>query len=363
MSMKCFEFFKYLFKISCFVVVICMISVWVQKYIKDDDLCLVDYKSFSDTIDIELPEVSICFLNMFNEEKLFQLGTNKTAYLKYLTGSDFSGKLANINYNNVTINFEEMYTKTHVQYKDNSVGNKDKKVMIVKSVNDEYFTGILRKCFTINTKELKMNTIKTLIHVFRWDLFRRYIKHSVHRIFVLLHSPHQILLGESRKFILFEDNDSHGVELGLSITKVEILRRRHKPTDRCLTHWRNWDELTFRKQTEDIGCTAPYHELISKFPVCSTAEEMNKWRNMMASINKERDYLPCQGMPRIDFDFTKIRNSSLYNDTDQFILTIGYPEQVKLVTQSRAVDSNTLIGNIGGYIGLFLGNHIDLFDT
>ena len=37
------------------------------------------------------------------------------------------------------------------------------------------------------------------------------------------------------------------------------------------------------------------------------------------------------------------------------MLTIQYPQKAKIITQSRAVDGNALIGNIGGYIGLFLG--------
>jgi hypothetical protein len=139
------------------------------------------------------------------------------------------------------------------------------------------------------------------------------------------------------------------------INKVEILRRRNKPKEPCMAHWKNWDELTFRRQTENIGCTARYHEVRQNFPVCSTAEEMLKWRNMMDIIKKEQYFLPCQGMPRIDFEFTETTKTSLFNVTDLFTLTIGYPEQAKLITQSRAVDFNTLIGNIGGYIGLFLG--------
>ena len=36
-------------------------------------------------------------------------------------------------------------------------------------------------------------------------------------------------------------------------------------------------------------------------------------------------------------------------------LLIRYPEEVKIITQSKEVDVHSLIGNIGGYLGLFLG--------
>ena len=34
---------------------------------------------------------------------------------------------------------------------------------------------------------------------------------------------------------------------------------------------------------------------------------------------------------------------------------VSYPDKWKIVTQSQLVDIHALIGNVGGYIGLFLG--------
>ena len=36
-------------------------------------------------------------------------------------------------------------------------------------------------------------------------------------------------------------------------------------------------------------------------------------------------------------------------------IRIEYPEEVKIITQTKDVDVHSLIGNIGGYLGLFLG--------
>ena len=46
MTQKFCEFVQYLFKLGCFIVVVYMISVWFKKYLKDEDLCLVDYTNF-----------------------------------------------------------------------------------------------------------------------------------------------------------------------------------------------------------------------------------------------------------------------------------------------------------------------------
>ena len=71
----------------------------------------------------------------------------------------------------------------------------------------------------------------------------------------------------------------------------------------------------------------------------------------VTDIRRKRNYPPCQGMSKIDTEFI----NKFPQTKDAFIFTIGYPEQVKVIKQSQAVDGHSLVGNIGGYIGLFLG--------
>ena len=72
---------------------------------------------------------------------------------------------------------------------------------------------------------------------------------------------------------------------------------------------------------------------------------------MVPTVKSEENDLPCQVMPRITHDVAKGLNPM----NKEFWLNIQYPRRAKIVTQSPAVDTNALIGNIGGYIGLFLG--------
>ena len=43
------------------------------------------------------------------------------------------------------------------------------------------------------------------------------------------------------------------------------------------------------------------------------------------------------------------------NSEEYFDVKVIYPEYVKVIEQSKDVDIHALIGNIGGYVGLFLG--------
>ena len=43
---------------------------------------------------------------------------------------------------------------------------------------------------------------------------------------------------------------------------------------------------------------------------------------------------------------------------DKWGFLIYYPKEIRIITQSKEVDIHTLIGNIGGYLGLFMGKLI-----
>ena len=40
---------------------------------------------------------------------------------------------------------------------------------------------------------------------------------------------------------------------------------------------------------------------------------------------------------------------------EKWAILVSYPKEFRIVTQSKEVDIHTLIGNIGGYLGLFMG--------
>ena len=47
---------------------------------------------------------------------------------------------------------------------------------------------------------------------------------------------------------------------------------------------------------------------------------------------------------------------SLENNNYTLRVEINFPERMRVITQSKEIDIHALVGNIGGYIGLFLGN-------
>ena len=114
------------------------------------------------------------------------------------------------------------------------------------------------------------------------------------------------------------------------------------------------DELVLMQQAKSIGCQVPYHNTLKQLRTCRREEEM---RQSMYDLNIVKDkYYPvvCETISKIDVDLD-IKNHSKSWEQKLFGFWFTYPYEVKIITQSKSIDGQALIGNIGGYIGLFLG--------
>lgn len=343
MALKLRQLVEYSFKVSCFIIVILMISRWIEKYMKDEDLCLVDYRSFRNSSDLVVPDLSVCLTNPFIDKELQKWGVPSEDYVNHLRAYPFNQSLAKINFTNVTVNLENDYMSTFLMNENGSIYSPTE--VNIRST----FTGFLfdqfMKCFTVDTKKESMSGVKYVTHQFKMDTFQYYLNNTM----AIFHIPNQYLLIDSGRFFPVEQNLRKGFNVSLLITKIEFMRKRNKPRVNCLENCDNWDELVFKKHIRNIGCKAPYHDFYQNVPICSNEEELKAWHKMI--FKRQDEKMPCQTMPRIDYDF--LSHPVAVDNVIQ--INTGYPKEAKIITQSRAVDSDALIGNIGGYIGLFLG--------
>lgn len=356
MKIQVFEILQNLFKFCCFATVLFMISLWIHNYMQDENLCLVDYRPLENTDDLEFPELSLCLLydNPFIKDKFTDLNTTKRKYRKHLKGSNFNENLTKIDYNEVTINLQDYYKRTALIPKNGThrPGYSKYGNVSIRATANDFTMSKFRKCFTIDTTNLNMDNVRFVGHIFHMDFFRRYVASKKGEIVAMVHHHNQLLLADSFRFLSPDSNGSKSMTIGILVNKVEILRRRNKPKEPCLTDVTHWDLMEVLRYTKEVGCSAPYQKPLENFETCSTEKKMKEWNNFSPVQRNNKGNQPCQVMPRADFEFTTEVGIRWPN---HFILGVSYPEQVKIITQSRAVDVNALIGNIGGYIGLFLG--------
>ena len=118
----------------------------------------------------------------------------------------------------------------------------------------------------------------------------------------------------------------------------------------------HFDDFVMEKHHEEIGCSAPYHN--SSKPFCTTKEKLKEFMYEVTKVKTKYFPPPCQAMSTISYTSVNSKESKKINKANVTTLSrpyFYYPNKIKMITQSQSIDVQALIGNIGGYIGLFLG--------
>ena len=317
-----------LFKALCLLVVFVMIGYWFIKFIQDEDVCLVDYKPIKEANDIHYPEVSLCF--------------------------QYPGKLhediSTINFTHLSINMTQYFLRTTVVWKNGS-GHLIQEAKPYLSFSGFKYGSYL-KCFSIFIPDLDWGEVKFIAHWYSIELYVNRFPPSMGGVVARIHQPNQFLHTDDAQYLSSNMDVSEGVSLGILMTGFEVMKRRNKVKEPCVTNWNEFDQIYTTQHITEFQCSPPYFEPSEHFPICSDEKKIEDSRFEVSRIRSKPSYFPpCQGMSKIDYDFF----NNFPKKKGSLSIMIGYPEQVKIITQSQAVDVHTIIGNIGGYIGLFLG--------
>ena len=161
----------------------------------------------------------------------------------------------------------------------------------------------------------------------------------------------------------------------LKINDFEVTIRRNTNKNKCNSDWMNDDQLvyeTFLSQGEK--CRPPYKIWNATYPICDTAEKISK-ANFRLGRQRDNFEEPCQTAEKIVFEYQEMdlttvsTNSEYFRETGlddyknflengSFIISIHIlSNRFKVIQHVQKYDIQSLIGNSGGYIGLFLGNY------
>ena len=367
--------FVFSFKVVCTLATVFMIGFWILKYQKNEDVSVIEYKEIDEFESFVLPEVSICLLSPFLAHKLMEIDRNTSVcnYVKYLRGSQtVAESYQKIAFYNVTLDLFEHLTHYNIRMRDE---NKTKPYLLcptrqkcpfVKFKNsfNGFWMDAFYRCFGVEIKKHFTKKIKELDLYFNSLSLANSLTEIQESIglqtvvSVTFNYPQQMLkASEVRKNIWNQPNENR-VYTQFKITSMEVLKRRNKRNAPCLLDWMHFDDVVLKKHLEGVGCRAPY--LNSDTPQCTSKEKMSESLYEMTKVRRKYVPAPCQEMSNIESTFEPLEflnENQLNNTTPTNILNlkIVYPNRIKRVTQSQSIDIQALIGNIGGYLGLFLG--------
>ena len=363
MSFSRREFCKLSFNFCCFVTVFFMVAYWFYKYaVQDRDIGVVDYMSFQEASDIEYPVVSLCFYFPFMKQKLQNTNPqiDQRRYLQYLKGKIDGYGLEDTDYENISLDINDYFLSSEELWFNQSMWSNQATLSFDHVTTFSGFqNGFFMKCFSIRIRSNGYHHVKILL--------LSYSKHKLvedwsfydgpETLFAYnLHYPGQFLLGDG----IFSEPMKVFNEV-LWINEIEILRRRSTYRKKCIDGEIGYDTRTLNRHINSMGCRPPYLRAQMAVPVCNTTKMMKKSKFEITKIKATKNLQDCQIISNVKWERVNVSLPNHYDPETSLILGIVFPQNIKIITLSKEVDIHTLIGNIGGYIGLFLGNFVSYF--
>ena len=360
-------FFVYSFKVLCIACVITMVGYWLYKFdVEDRDIGVVDYIYFEDNSRIKYPVVSLCFQKPFSISKIARTDPNVSVsdYLSYLQGDLIAKGPYNFDYLNITLNLEDYLTRYEVTLRNGTFMNSSKMGMVGTFSHQVSFNGLSEwewflKCFELSWEISRLGSVKeSYVAYNRTNLLRdAWISSPLHFEFYMHYAGQFLLAQNDPKY--FKTNLRKSLEV--MIEDVEILKSRNSRNRKCTPYDEqlSFDDMVRTKHMIQNGCTLPYVSTSRNFPKCNTQEKIKKSAYRYQNVRTEYYPVSCQRLSKISYRTEWVDTVNyLGYDEDEFAIGIIFPQYFRSIELTKEVDVHSLIGNIGGYVGLFLGNCI-----
>ena len=358
--------FKSGFSFVCIILWGMMMGYWIYKYdVEDRDIGVVDVIDLSEANQIEMPVLSLCFEFPFTEEKLKQFGTtDRVGYWLYLKGEIFEDQFEHVDYQNVSLNLGDyfLYLK-EIWHNSSSWVNSS-----LTTTHEETFNGFfderILKCFTLKNDIGANRHIRGFKFLYDLDKLLNDDSHSGAlgiNIFYKIHYPGQFFLGETPIMYTLTHETYFYVVI---IKELEILERRNSRNKKCSKESTSYDKMILEKYLSSTGCKVPYISYDTSLPRCNMTSNTTDFKldynapdtlHIPKACKRMSKVIHIIGQPSFDDLFPKVEDVLPFK---VWRFSFFYPKELKVITQSKEVDLHSLIGNIGGYLGLFLGKII-----
>ena len=355
---------KYFINTVCISVTLVLVGFWIHRFFLNEDSSVIESRYYFDDKDDVFPVMSLCFKQTFNEEFLKSAGHNFTSldYEKFLQGKYFNPALLQVDYHAVTTNVTEFVLGYDVCFRNlTCIENTRYNVAwkpLYYTISWNSWSGFV-KCFGLEITEPNIYFVRAFI---KREIFPDMIRDSNGGFAVLFHYPNQSyasLQSVKRQWIKRDSSTNHYMSFNIKGMEVNIQRYKKKRPN-CVQNWRNYDNITLTNHLSKVGCKIPYQLTNDAWPICNNTEKMRAAydETILMGGTKLR---PCRVMESIDYDYGESEDTAgtgywnrYWKNWIGFSLRILNP-RFQVTIQRKDVDVQTLVGYIGGYIGIFTG--------
>ena len=323
------------------------------------------------------PEVSLCFSGQFYESELKKINRNfsSVAYYDFLWGRQWDHRMLELDYENISSKPEDYLLHSCAQ--STYGGMCDIKVDVSTHV---YFWGT--QCLTLHT-----SPNNRMFEASLWINSSVFVNGGTrpqfdYRFTVSLSYPKQLLRFAYHFGHWPARTSTDKFSMNFDIKDVEVMRRRNKSQSQC-SDLENYDTIAEEQALSYAGCrlftpklnSNHYSPLLQNYPPCDRKEKVTVLSRLIRddiisdSGNLIKFVPPCSEIKRMNVEhqdentdasreqfLVPSTKGKLNDDLGWFRVRIQFKtNEFKEFKQIRAYNSQSLVGNSGGYIGLLVG--------
>ena len=367
--------FTLTFRVACLIATGALLIFCSWKFNKNESTSLVDFQTYHDKEKDIYPSFTICFgipgdmEGLYDRKKLKETYKieNRTRYINFLKGEEWDTEMLKVDYDDVTLNLKDFVNSIEIHansakskaaytwYGGGTVNNTRNSAQVDKIFPfSTSFRQAENKCFSADLSEENFPGIKrNMIRVVRITFNR--IKPPDTSLAYFMHYPKQFIRSSALEF---EEGNQTGILAGdykvFWIDTVDVIRRRSTYQIPCNTEWKKDDEFILRSIIESVGCKPSHWILDGDYPICNNMTAMKranilKWDLPDLAFLKSLP-IPCEQVQAIAV------TPQLTKSPDLPVLVLAFKSaNYKEIHHVRAFDFESLVGNMGGYVGLLLG--------
>ena len=382
-----------IFQVICLITTGSLVVRCIRKYARDEDTTQVEYRKFHDGKESLYPSIAICFStsSLFDQNVVEQAVLSKPKLFKYwkcLRKWSYGrcryvliGLLGNLfeitDYDKVTKDLMShlLNIKMSLQNDGKLIWSKSngslklslayKTDMNNASIIHQNFTkekidtipipkiypsykSYFKKCYSLDLPFIEDVQIKKLELSFKGSIFRYGIRPHKNEFRVWFHYPNQQLMSMSAQNTwISKYRTSTHYQRDIYLGYINILQRRNKRRYPC--HTQNHDQQVIKRATKLLECK--YHD----FDTANATRFCQKWSQVKAfkyELSKNIKNPPCRSLVSA-YDWYKEDDLSKgYKGEPKINLIFHYPDHFyKEIIYNKEYSFESLVGNIGGYIG------------
>jgi len=362
-------------------------ATWaIYLYWLDKDLTQINVKKFNAKEEDVYPSISLFFYSPIpNTDNLKKYGHGITPlmYKRFLQGEEWNETLMSVDYNDVTIQLMDHFLEFYAEYVDNEnfLYTKDD-IKVDNGWTLPYSNGntSVGKAFTIDIPFQPHKRLRALTIKLKSDVFPNHIRPKQISPFnggdgfgIYFHYPKQLWRNKHFRKIswpLRTENSSKSYYMEFEIQNLEVMQNRNKMSSPCINGIEDLDDLYFENLAKRLPCRPPYFNPSRLLPSlfyllpglrentfpCTSQQEMKQCHDIIIHQPSMENMKipPCRSLEKVDFNYFELNIPDRHPPS--IIITVVFIDETYIeISKVRALDISALVGNIGGYIGIFVG--------